>query len=269
MLRMAGRDSILRLVFQRIGQMAQLSKYRVLITGVLSPLAAPFLYVLVYSILKRASSDLEKDWLLRLSVSTLAMILPFLVTLVLAIKDRRQHALSLSGKIGFAIAILSLGLAWQPVSDGILRWKQARNMALRDVAAPPFDTVDILGNAERLSDQTGKVVLVNIWATWCEPCRNEMPKLDHLYRERKDRGFIVFGLSDEDVGVQKKYLQQVPVSYPLLTLSGKVPGLYRDISRYPAIFLIDRSGRLQPAPGPDQPFEKLEAAVDALLSSGS
>src|SRR6516164_8525078 len=98
MLRMVGCDSILRLVFQRIGQMAQLSKYRVLIAGVLSPLAAPFLYVLVYSILKRASSDLEKDWLLRLSVSTLAMILPFLVTLVLAIKDRRQHALSLSGK---------------------------------------------------------------------------------------------------------------------------------------------------------------------------
>ena len=114
--------------------MAQLSKYRVLIAGVVSPLAALFLYVLVYSILKRGSSDLERDWLPRLLLSTLAMILPFLVTLFLAIKDRRQHTLSLSGKIGFAIAILSLGLAWQPMSDGILRWKQARNMALRDVA---------------------------------------------------------------------------------------------------------------------------------------
>lgn len=249
--------------------MTRLSKYRVLIAGVVSPPAALFLYVLVYSTLKRLSSNLEKDWLPRLLLSALAMTLPFLVTLFLAVKDRRQHALSLSGKIGLAIAILSLGLTWQPVSDGIVRWKQARNMALRDVAAPPFDTVDILGNAERLSDQSGKVVLVNIWATWCQPCRSEMPKLDHLYRERKDRGFIVFGLSDEDVGVQKKYLQQVPVSYPLLTLSGTVPSLYRDISRYPAIFLIDRSGRLQPAPGPDLPFEKVEAAVDALLNSAS
>ena len=142
-------------------------------------------------------------------------------------------------------------------------------MAMRDVAAPLFDTVDIQGNAERLSDQAGKVVLVNIWATWCGPCRSEMPKLDHLYRERKEKGLVVFGISDEDAGVQQKYIQQVPVTYPLLTVKGIVPSLYRDIARYPAIFLIDRSGRLQSAPSPDQPFENLEAAVDNLLKNGS
>jgi peroxiredoxin len=79
----------------------------------------------------------------------------------------------------------------------------------------------------------------------------------------------VFGLSDDDVDLQRKFVRQVPVSYPLLTLSGEVPNLYRDIARYPAIFLIDRRGRLQPAPGPDQPFEKLEATVDTLLDGGS
>jgi thiol-disulfide isomerase/thioredoxin len=226
------------------------------------------LYALVYATLTRFSADLEKDWLFRLSLSTAAMTLPFLATIALAISDHRKGALSGSGKLGLAVAILSLGLVWKPVSDGVLRSKQTRNMAMRDVAAPAFDTVDILGNAERLRDQTGKVVLVNIWATWCGPCRKEMPKLDRLYRERKGQGFIVFGLSDEDVDVQRKYVQQVPVSYPLLTLNGEVPSIYRDIARYPAIFLIDRRGRLQPAPGPDQPFEKVEAAVDALLKSG-
>jgi thiol-disulfide isomerase/thioredoxin len=119
-----------------------------------------------------------------------------------------------------------------------------------------------------LADQKGKVVLVNIGATWCAPCRAEMPRLDRLYQERKDQGLIVFGFSDEDVNVQRKYVEQVPVRYPLLTPSGEVPKLYRDIARYPAIFLIDRRGRLQPAPGPDQPFEKLEAAVVALLNGG-
>ena len=89
--------------------MTRLSKYRVLLSGILSPLAALFLYALVYSILKRASSDLEKDWLFRLSLSAFAMILPFLVTLALAINDVRRQALSLSGKIGLAIAVLSLG----------------------------------------------------------------------------------------------------------------------------------------------------------------
>lgn len=241
----------------------------VLISGLLSPLAALFLYAFVYTILTRSSADVEKDWLFRLSLSTLAMTVPFLVTLALTVNDRRRHALSRFAKVGLAIAILSLGLAWKPVSDGITRSKQSRNQGMRDVAAPPFDTVDILGKTQRLGDHKGDVVLVNIWATWCEPCRNEMPKLDRLYQERKPRGFIVFGLSGESVDMQRKFWEQVPVSYPLLTLRGKVPSLYRDIARYPAIFLIDRQGRLQPAPGPEQPFEKLEAAVDALLPSGS
>lgn len=248
--------------------MTRLSKYRVLISGILSPLACLVLYVLVYGILTRYSTDLEKDWLFRLSLSTLAMTVPFLITLALAIKDRRRQALSLAGKIGLTIAVLSLGLTWKPVSDGILRSRQSRNMALRDVAAPPFDTPDLLGKTQRLADQKGKVVLVNIWATWCGPCRLEMPNLDRLYRERQSQGFIVFGLSDESSDLQRKFVEQVPVSYPLLTISGKVPNLYRDIARYPAIFLIDRQGRLQPAPGPDQPFAKVEAAVDALLAKG-
>jgi len=52
-----------------------------------------------------------------------------------------------------------------------------------------------------------------------------------------------------------------------LTVTAGVPGFYRDIVRYPAMFLIDRQGRLQPTPAPDQPFTKVEAAVDALLNS--
>jgi len=247
----------------------KLSKHRVLLCGILSPLSAVLLYMFVYGVLTRYSADLEKDWRFRLSLSTIAMTIPFLATIALAIKARRTGPFSLSAKIGLLVATLSLGLAASPLRDGLLREKQTRNMGLHDVAAPLFDTVDINGNAERLSDQVGKVVIVNVWATWCGPCRSEMPKLDHLYRERKDKGLVVFGISDEDVGVQQKFLQQVPVSYPLLTVKGTVPSLYIDIARYPAIFLIDRSGRLQSAPGPDQSFEKLEAAVEALLRSRS
>jgi peroxiredoxin len=246
--------------------MSKLSNYRVLIAGICSPLAAIILYVLVYSILTRFSADLEKDWLFRLSLSTLAMTVPFLFTLVLVRRDRRRHPLTVSAKVGLALAIASLALALKPVSDGITRSKQSRNLAMRDVAAPPFDTPDLLGKVQRLQDQKGKVVLLNIWATWCGPCRQEMPKLDRLYRERENRGFIVFGLSQEDADLQRKFLEHVPVSYPLLTVQGSVPQIYRDIARYPAMFLIDRQGRLQPAPGPDQPFAKVEAAVDNLLN---
>jgi thiol-disulfide isomerase/thioredoxin len=247
---------------------AKLSQYRVLLSGVLSPVAALLSYALVYVTLTRLSADRERDWLFRLSASTLAMAVPFFFTLALAIRDRSRHVLTWSGKFGLALAFLSLGLAWKPVSDGITRSKQSRNQAMRNVAAPLFDTQDILGKTQRLRDQKGKVVLVNMWATWCGPCREEMPKLDRLYQEHKDQGFIVFGLSDEPVDLQRKFVEQVPVTYPLLTLNGEVPGFYRDIVRYPAIFLVDRRGELQPAPGPDQPFEKVEAAVGDLLHSG-
>lgn len=245
--------------------MGKLAKYRVLLCGIVSPLAAVFLYLLVYNTLTGASHDREHDWLFRLSVSTLAMAVPFVVTLLLAMRDRQRGLLSVSAKAGVVLALLSLGLAWKPINDGILRSKQSRNAAMRDVPAPTFDTADLSGKTQRLADQKGKVVLVNLWATWCGPCRAEMPKLDQLYRDRKDQGFVVFGLSDEGADVQRKFVEQVPVSYPLLTVGETVPDLYRDIARYPAIFLIDRQGRLQPAPGPDEPFEKVAQAVDGLL----
>jgi len=77
---------------------------------------------------------------------------PFAVTLVFAMKDRSRSGFPLSGKIGLAIAILSLGLIAKPVSDGFTRSKQERNRQMRDVAAPVFETADLSGNRPRLED---------------------------------------------------------------------------------------------------------------------
>jgi thiol-disulfide isomerase/thioredoxin len=247
--------------------MSKLSRQRVLVSGIFSPLAAVVFYDVVYQILTHRSADREHDWLFRLSLSSIALTLPFFFTVALATKDHRRNALSLSAKIGLGFATLSLGLLASPISDGIARTRQSRNQAMHGVPAPSFDTVDIFGNTQRLADQTNKVVLINLWATWCGPCRAEMPKLQELYQARQSQGFMVFGISDEDVDVQRKYLKEVPVTYPLLTLKGQVPSIYRDIARYPAVFLIDRHGLLQPAPGPEQPFDRLQAAVDNLLSA--
>ncbi len=249
--------------------MKTLLRYRVLVSGVLSPIIAVLLSVLANEVLMSWSSDFKKDWLLRLSTSTIVMVVPFAVTLTFAITDVRRSAFLLSGKIGLALAILSLGLIAKPVGDGFTRSKQERNRQMRDVAAPLFETTDLSGKRQRLVDYKGKVVLVNIWATWCAPCRAEMPALDRLYQQRKDRGFVVLGMSDESIASQKQFLTEVKVSYPLLTLTGDVPSLYRDIARYPEMFLVDREGRLQPAPDAGEPIEKLEANVDALLARDS
>ena len=129
-----------------------------------------------------------------------------------------------------------------------------------------MQTSDLDGNVHRLSDHAGRVVLVNIWATWCGPCRREMPELDRLYKERQGDGLMVFGISSEELSVQKKFAAEVQVSYPLLTVSDGVPEMFSTSARYPANFLIDRQGLLQPAPSADQPFEKLVAVVDRLLA---
>ena len=244
--------------------MSRLSRYRILLLGVLSPLLALICHALVYATLTLLSHDHEKDWIFRLSASTIVMAVPLSIVLILLRKEPRP--LSTSTKAGLAFAVLSLGLASHPISDGILRYKQIRNLSLHDVPAPPFDTADISGQRQRLADQKGKVVVVSLWATWCVPCRTEMPKLDHLYQERKQDGLVIFGLSSEDADTQQKFSQQIPVSYPLLTVGGNVPDFYRDVVRLPSFILIDRAGRLQVAPAGDQPFEKVQAAVDALLA---
>jgi peroxiredoxin len=248
--------------------MPALSSYRVLLAGILSPPAAALIGMKVYGHLTRASADLDKDFLFRLSTTALAMTVPFIVTVALAIADRRRHALTTSAKIGLVLAVLSLALTWRPIQGAIDRTRQTRNLALQGVTAPSFDTVDISGKPHRLAEHAGKVVLVNVWATWCGPCKREMPRLNRLYQERKDEGLMVFGFSDEDVEVQRPFAQNLKVSYPLLTANGQVGDLYRNTAKYPATYLIDRKGRLQPAPATEEPFEQLEAAVNALLKEG-
>jgi cytochrome c biogenesis protein CcmG/thiol:disulfide interchange protein DsbE len=244
-----------------------MAKRKLLFLGILSPIAAIVFYILVYNILSDLSSNLEKDWLFRLTASTLAMTIPFFVMLVLSIRASKRSAFPLSAKIGMTIAALSLLLTLMPIRDGLARAKQTRNRQLHDVAAPEFATTDLHGNPQHLSDYKGKVVLINIWATWCEPCRNEMPKLDQLYREKQEQGFVVLGMSDESAATQQKFLTQVPVTYPLLMVNEQIPKVYREIAQYPALFLIDREGRFQPAPAPRQPFEQTASAVNALLNT--
>jgi peroxiredoxin len=241
----------------------------VFVTGIVAPFAAILLYGLVYTLMTSLSRDLEKDWGFRLFVAAVAMAVPSILTLVLAFSQFRQRKLSMLSRVGLVLAALTLGLVAKPAHDGILRSRQERNMALHDVAAPQFETKDISGGVQRLSNQKGKVVLINLWATWCAPCRIEMPQLDHLYRERKERGLVVFGLSAEGAKTQQKFLAKVPVSYPLLTMTEGVPNFYRDVVRYPALFLVDRDGQLQPLSQPGESFTAIEAAVDKLLEMPS
>jgi peroxiredoxin len=232
----------------------------------MSPLLAGALGAATYVVLTRASPDRDADFIFRLSITALAMAAPAAVAFLSGLRDLRTGGWSSTTKAGLGAALLSLGLLYLPISGAIARARQAAHLALAGVPAPEMVTPDIDGNPHRLSDYRGKVVLLNIWATWCPPCKREMPELDRLRKEGASEGLVVLGLSMEDIETQRKFAQEeVRVGYPLLAPTGDIPEIFSTTARYPANFLIDREGNLHPAPSTDKPFSELETAVDRLL----
>lgn len=71
------------------------------------------------------------------------------------------------------------------------------------------------GQPQALEQYAGKIVVLNFWASWCEPCREEMPELSQLHTEYKDRNLVVLGMAIEDVAAVKDFLKETKVSYPL------------------------------------------------------
>ncbi len=107
-----------------------------------------------------------------------------------------------------------------------------------------FTLDDLQGKTWTLQALRGKIVLVNFWATWCPPCRKEMPDLDALYQRFKNRGFVILGISDEDAPKVKQLLAERSVTYPILLDPGrKVNQLFR-IEGIPKSFLFDRNGKM-------------------------
>jgi peroxiredoxin len=110
---------------------------------------------------------------------------------------------------------------------------------------PPFALEDLAGRTHRLADYRGKVVLVNFWATWCEPCRDEMPSLARLQAALADRPFTVLAVNlDEPVSRIKKFLARTPLNFPvLLDRDAAVAKAWR-ARILPATYLVGRDGRI-------------------------
>lgn len=107
-----------------------------------------------------------------------------------------------------------------------------------------FTLTDLQGKSWTLQALHGKVVLVNFWATWCQPCRKEMPDLDALYQKFKNQGLVILAISDEEAGKINELLAEKRVSYPILLDPGcKVYELFR-LDGIPKSFVYDRDGKL-------------------------
>ncbi len=112
--------------------------------------------------------------------------------------------------------------------------------------APDFTLPSRDGDAIRLADLEGDVVLVNFWATWCPPCRQEMPLLDQLHARYAPLGFALLGVNvEQDPALAEQFLAEVPVGFPiLLDPEERVSALY-GVPAMPTTVLIDRSGTVR------------------------
>ena len=111
---------------------------------------------------------------------------------------------------------------------------------------PELALADLAGKEHRLADYRGSVVLVNFWATWCEPCRAEMPSIDRLRSSLKGKPFQVLAVNlAEPLSRIEKYAESLPLGFPLLRDRDGAAGKAWKAKLLPASFLIGRDGRIR------------------------
>jgi cytochrome c biogenesis protein CcmG/thiol:disulfide interchange protein DsbE len=133
---------------------------------------------------------------------------------------------------------------------------------------PRFDVRTLDGARLATESLRGHVVLVNVWATWCLPCRAEMPLLEGMYQRHRDRGFVLAGFSvdrgpPEDVA---GFVRERHITYPIAIVGEQQLTALGGVQGYPTSFLLDRQGRVRfRVVGPIAPVS-LELAVRRLLN---
>ena len=112
--------------------------------------------------------------------------------------------------------------------------------------APDFTLRRLDGPNLRLQEQRGRVVLVNFWATWCGPCRQEMPHMNRLYEKYKSSGFVLLGVNvDEDPRNAASVASKMGVTFPVLLDTDKNVSKLYDLNTMPSTVLIDRDGKVR------------------------
>ena len=115
-----------------------------------------------------------------------------------------------------------------------------------DAPAPDFTLASNQGKNIKLSELSGQVVMINFWASWCGPCRQEMPLLDAMYKKYSPLGFTILGVNvEEDSKPGKKLIRDLKVTFPILyDTSNKVSKMY-NVLAMPTTVIVDRNGRIR------------------------
>lgn len=110
--------------------------------------------------------------------------------------------------------------------------------------APDFTLQDINAKTGNLSDYNGKVIILDFFASWCPPCRQEIPDFIDLQKRYVDKGFTMVGISLVSAGDSKDFAAQQGINYPVLVDNGKVSELYGPVRSIPTTFVIGKDGKI-------------------------
>lgn len=159
--------------------------------------------------------------------------------------------------MGFAIAGLLSGF-------GIT----IKNESSRKLA-PDFVLNDQSGNPIRLSDYKGKVVVLNFWATWCGPCKAEIPWFIEFANKYKDEGLAVIGVSmDEDEWTSvRPFMEKYSINYPVVMGTKRVASLYGDVDALPVTFFLDRELKVAAKQSGGGSRKQFEQTIKTLLGT--
>ena len=131
--------------------------------------------------------------------------------------------------------------------------------------APDFSLPDTKGKTVSLSDFNGKVVILDFFATWCPPCRQEVPDFIELEKTYGDKGFAMIGVALVKLPDAKKFAREFGINYPVLVDDGKVSNLYGPIRSIPTTFIIDKDGNIVKMYIGFRPKEAFEKDIKELL----
>jgi peroxiredoxin len=163
-----------------------------------------------------------------------------------------------------ATAVACGGPSGQDAGEG------AESAAFTPRTAPDFSLPDLGGKTVRLSDSAGKVRLVDFWATWCAPCREEIPGFKDLYAKYKDQGFELIAISMDEEGdkVVRPFVEKMAIPYTNLIGTDAVGEAFGGILGYPSAFLIDREGKIVSRYVGAVPKRVFETRIRELLGVG-